>query len=126
MNFLKAKVVAEADAAVTLEVAALGRVDLPRERLPGGIVPGNLDTVGVRPEMLTILFEDIATPQFRTEGTVTDTQYYGDMTYYSVKLDGEEAPVTISMRNTAGRSVVTPGSRVKVGWGADSVVVFAE
>ncbi|XDA99223.1 ABC transporter ATP-binding protein [Sulfitobacter sp. LCG007] len=124
MNFLSAKAVRETGSTVTLEIAALGQVDVPQSHLPQGMRAGAIDTVGVRPEMLTILFDESAPSQFRTRGTVTDTQYYGDMTYYSVALDGVEAPVTISMRNTAGRSVAKPGSEVSVGWGADSIVIF--
>ena len=46
------------------------------------------------------------------------------MTYYSVRLPGLRDDVTISMRNTAGRSIASPGSTVPVGWGADSIVLF--
>jgi spermidine/putrescine transport system ATP-binding protein len=47
------------------------------------------------------------------------------MTYYSVKLPEAEAPATVSMRNTAGRSIIETGTKVRVGWGAESVVLFS-
>jgi spermidine/putrescine transport system ATP-binding protein len=46
------------------------------------------------------------------------------MTYYDVRLAQTDATVTITMRNTAGRSVMAAGSIVTVGWGADSIVLF--
>ena len=52
------------------------------------------------------------------------SSYYGDMTYYGVKLTGVEQPVTISMRNTAGRTIAPAGSRMSVGWGTDSIILF--
>ncbi|ESR24545.1 Putrescine transport ATP-binding protein PotA [Lutibaculum baratangense AMV1] len=50
--------------------------------------------------------------------------YYGDMTYYNVMLPGAGAPVMISMRNTAGRPILTAGDPARVGWGAESVLVL--
>ena len=56
---------------------------------------------------------------------MVNASYYGDMTYYSIKLPELEKPATISMRNTAGRSIVPAGTNVRIGWGADSVVLFS-
>ena len=58
------------------------------------------------------------------EGEVIGNEYYGDMTYYTVRLPGHDTPVTISMRNTAGRSVLAPGEPAVIGWGAESIVLF--
>ncbi len=124
MNFLPATASAGTVDTVTLDIAALGRIDLPKSALPEGLAVQQIDTVGVRPEMLTLLFDDADRAERRTEAKVTATQYYGDMTYYTVALPGQDEPVTISMRNTAGRSVAPVGSSVSVGWGADSIVVF--
>ncbi|MEZ7813404.1 MAG: hypothetical protein QMC17_01845 [Paracoccaceae bacterium] len=46
------------------------------------------------------------------------------MTYYNVKLNDHDDDMTISMRNTAGRSIVPAGSKVQVGWGVESIVLF--
>ena len=124
MNFLPARVTGSSDTHLTVDIPALGTADVPRHGIGPNADLGAIDTVGVRPEMLTLLFDDANHTRYRTTGEVTDTQYYGDMTYYTVRLQGLDAPVTISMRNTAGRSVVPPGSEVSVGWGPDSVVVF--
>ena len=126
MNFLPARWVAETDTDITLDIAALGQTIITRDRLPPGIVASAVETVGVRPEMLTLLFDATDHAQHEVEAEVVDTQYYGDMTYYGVRLPGQDAPVTISMRNTAGRSVAAPGSKVRVGWGAESIVLFRD
>ncbi|GHF53551.1 TOBE domain-containing protein [Seohaeicola zhoushanensis] len=123
MNFLDARATT-APGGLALDIAALGRVDLPSDRLPQGIDPAAVTTIGVRPEMLTLLFDPADRAERTTPGRVTGTSYYGDMTYYSVALEGVDKPVTISMRNTAGRSVLPPGSPVTVGWGAESIVLF--
>jgi spermidine/putrescine transport system ATP-binding protein len=124
MNFLPARVTKAGETHLTLDIPALGTAEVPRHGIEGDT--DGIDTVGVRPEMLTLLFDSSDRSQHRAEGEVVDTDYYGDMTYYRVRLDGHDTPVTVSMRNTAGRSVVPPGSRVSVGWGAESVVVFRE
>ena len=58
------------------------------------------------------------------QGVVAETAHYGDMTYYSVRLGGKEEPVTISTRDTAGRSILKQGEPATVGFAADSIVVF--
>lgn len=126
MNFLPARVTALSDTHLTLDIAALGEAQVPRDRLGIDVNPDKIDTIGVRPEMLTVLFDQDERSQNKVEGEVVDTEYYGDMTYYEVRLPGHDKPLTISMRNTAGRSVVAPGSTVSVGWGIESIVVFGE
>jgi spermidine/putrescine transport system ATP-binding protein len=59
-----------------------------------------------------------------TEGSVEEVVYYGDMTYYDIRLDGVERPVTISMRNLVGRRVLERGERARVAWDAGSMVLF--
>ncbi|MBW7920789.1 MAG: ABC transporter ATP-binding protein [Rubellimicrobium sp.] len=124
MNFLPATFVSRDAAGVTVDVTALGRVTIPPALVPAPLDSATIDTVGVRPEMFTILSDRVEPAERATPGTVTGNSYYGDMTYYTVQLDGGAAPITISMRNTAGRSVLPSGSRVSVGWGAESIVLF--
>ncbi len=124
MNFLDARSTGSMAGGLTLDIAALGTVQIPADAVPSGIDPAQISKVGVRPEMLTLLFEPSDHAQYEVAAEVVSSDYYGDMTYYSVILPGQEAPVTISMRNTAGRSIAKPGSPVRVGWGADSIVLF--
>ena len=124
MNFLPATVTASSDTAMSVNIPSLGQVDLHADQLPEGLNPAAVDTIGVRPEMLTILFDESEAAEREAPGEVTSASYCGDMTYYSVLLAQADEPVTISMRNTTGRSILTPGTQVRVGWGHESVVLF--
>lgn len=123
MNFLEASVTDEAGQRISLDVAALGRVEVPRAQAPGGTDGGRV-SVGIRPEMLTILFDETDRAEREVEGEVVEATYYGDMTYYGVRLPGAEAPATISMRNTVGRPILHEGDRARVGWSSESIVVL--
>ena len=124
MNMLDATCTAQSEVGLTLDIAALGTIDLPKSAVPQGLDPSAIESIGIRPEMLTLLLDDGDSAEKVVEAQVTDTAYYGDMTYYSVLLPGLTDTTTISMRNTAGRAIVQPGTTVKVGWGAESVVLF--
>ena len=56
--------------------------------------------------------------------TVKEVIYFGDMTYYDVKLDGVSSPVRLSMRNVPGRPVLDIGARARVAWSPDALVLF--
>ena len=124
MNFLPATVTASKAGELAVDIPSLGQVSVNADRAPEGVDPSSINTIGVRPEMLTILFDDSEKAQCETTGEVTATSYCGDMTYYSVRLPKADDSVTISMRNTAGRSIVPVGTPVRVGWGSESVVLF--
>jgi spermidine/putrescine transport system ATP-binding protein len=123
MNFLDARLLGERDGRLSLEIAALGRIEVPSAQAPGGLNGGRI-SVGIRPEMLSILLNAHDGAEREVEGEVVEAAYYGDMTYYTVRLPGAAAPAMISMRNTAGRRVLAPGDRARVGWGAESIVVL--
>lgn len=124
MNFLEARLISTDTNGITLTIPALGHVTLPQSAVPTGLNPTQISKIGIRPEMLTLLFDARDTAENEVQAEVVSSDYYGDMTYYSVLLPKQTKPVTISMRNTAGRSIATPGSPVRVGWGAESVVLF--
>jgi spermidine/putrescine transport system ATP-binding protein len=124
MNFFEARVQAQANGSISLDIAGLGPVEIPRDQAPGG-VNGAKARVGIRPEMLTILLEDGDSAEHEVTGEVKDTSYYGDMTYYTIRLPGAEAPATVSMRNTAGRRILRQGDPARVGWGRDSVLLLS-
>jgi spermidine/putrescine transport system ATP-binding protein len=50
--------------------------------------------------------------------------YYGDMTYYDVKFPSKEDPITVTMRNTAGREVLEIGAKARVGWSTSSLLLL--
>jgi spermidine/putrescine transport system ATP-binding protein len=123
MNFLEAQLVSGAGDQLSLDVAALGRVEVPRSQAPGGVNGGHI-SVGIRPEMLTILLEDGDRSPREVEGVISDANYYGDLTYYEVQLPGTEALATVTMRNTAGRRILREGMKARVGWSPEAIVVL--
>lgn len=125
MNFLDARPIDTGSSAVRFDVEGLGEVDIAPEQMPEharALAP----VVGLRPEALTLLFEE---PKLRgdhvVDGVVEDLSYYGDMTYYEVRLEGTSTPVTISMKNLTSRPVLERGAMAKIGWDPHSLVVFA-
>ena len=123
MNFLPARVTGRAAGRVALDVAALGAVEVDEAQAPGGVNGGEV-SAGIRPEMLTVLLDDSETAPHEITGEVVDVSYYGDMTYYDVRLPGVDAPATISMRNTAGRRILAEGEPARIGWSPDSIILL--
>jgi spermidine/putrescine transport system ATP-binding protein len=123
MNFLGAKLTSNAGDRLSLEVAALGPVEVPQSQAPGGI-DGSEIVVGVRPEMLTLLTEEGEHAEREVEGEIVDTNYFGDMTYCDVRLPGVAEPATISMRNTVGQRIPVAGEKTRIGWSSGSIVVL--
>ena len=120
MNFLPGR--ASGDG---VEVAGLGQAEIAAVQMPGGAVAGAC-SVGLRPETLSILYEGETSKARETTGTIDEVVYYGDMTYYDVRLQGMEKPVRISMRNMVGREVLSVGAAARVAWDPRAMVVFAE
>ncbi|PZR00955.1 MAG: Fe3+/spermidine/putrescine ABC transporter ATP-binding protein [Cereibacter sphaeroides] len=123
MNFLPAEVKAQTNTGFDVEVGGLGRVEIAAAQAPGA-PSGQAASVGFRPETLTILYDGQTTTDRVSEGAVEEVVYYGDMTYYDVKLDGIPAPVRLSMRNLPGRPVLDIGTRAKVAWNPSALVLF--
>ena len=55
---------------------------------------------------------------------IEEVVYFGDMTYYDVRLDGTDSLTRISMRNVFGRPVLEIGVRTRVSWSAGALVLF--
>jgi spermidine/putrescine transport system ATP-binding protein len=106
----------------SVEIAGFGRAAVAPDQLVGGTEPGPV-TVGIRPETLAIVF-DGAGGGNTVEGRIADRAYYGDMTTYTVQLDGAEAPVGISVENQEGRPVLRAGDRARVAWDPRALVLF--
>ncbi|MEZ5754434.1 MAG: ABC transporter ATP-binding protein [Paracoccaceae bacterium] len=123
MNFLPAKVLEEGAASVEVDAAGFGRIHIEASQVMGGATSEGA-TVGFRPETLTILYEGSAATDRESMATIEEVVYFGDMTYYDVKIDGTEMPVRISMRNVFGRPVLDRGARARVGWSPGALVLF--
>lgn len=122
MNFLPATITSEGPNGVEAEVAGFGKVSLAPDQVLGA--PSGKTEVGFRPETLTILFDGQSASDRETPATIEEVVYYGDMTYYDVKLDGTEAPMRLSMRNVFGRPVLDRGTRTRVAWAPGALVLF--
>lgn len=123
MNFLPATVT-DAEQ-ISLEIAGLGIATIDLEQAPSGAASGPAH-VGIRPEMMTVLYEGEADRGEVANATVADRAYYGDMTYYDLTLAGVERPITISMKNIIGRPILEIGDAVRVSWDARSLVLFRD
>ena len=123
MNFLPGRITGRGDG-IALDIAGLGSATVAPEQCAEGTI-GTDCHVGVRPETMSIRFDgDPTGPGSTAEGTVSEVVYYGDMTYYDIRIAGSEAPATVSMRNTAGRRILTQGETARIGWGRESVVLL--
>lgn len=119
MNFLPAEVAGQSGTGLTVEVPGLGRADLGADQCP----EGRGHAIGLRPESLTILFDGQAAERV-AEGVIEDRTYYGDMTYYDIRLDGAPGVVSVSMRNMPGRRVLEAGDRARLAWDPAAMVLF--
>ncbi|MEL6586963.1 MAG: ABC transporter ATP-binding protein, partial [Pseudomonadota bacterium] len=117
MNFLPAKLTG-----TDVEIAGLGLV--PLEALQGVADGDGAVTAGLRPETATLLFDGQTAPDQEAQGAIAEVIYYGDMTYYDVRLDGSEKPIRISMRNVFGRPVLDIGAPARVSWSPGAVTLF--
>jgi spermidine/putrescine transport system ATP-binding protein len=122
MNFVPAKILSEG-AVVEVEAQGFGRLNLNPEQCTGTASAAGA-AVGFRPETLTMLFEGQKASDRETMAKVAEVVYYGDMTYYDVKLDGTDNPVRISMRNVFGRPILDIGMRISVAWSPGALVLF--
>ena len=123
MNFLPAKIISEAGGKIEVEAQGFGKLSLDAEQAPG-VASGEGAAVGFRPETLTILFEGQTASDRESMASIEEVVYYGDMTYYDVKLDGTDMPIRISMRNVFGRPVLDIGARTRVAWSPGALVLF--
>ena len=122
MNFLPAKILSENGGKVEVDIQGFGHVTLDSGQVSGS--PSEGTAIGFRPETLTILFDSQKAADRESDATVTEVVYYGDMTYYDIKLDGTDQPVRLSMRNVFGRPVLDIGTRTKVAWSPGALMLF--
>ena len=123
MNFIPATVTASTAQTLSLDIDALGKIELPQSAAHR---TGDKITIGIRPEMLTVLYDKTDKADHVFNAIIEDTAYYGDMTYYDVRLENSDITATVSMRNTAGRPILDQGDTTRVGWGAESITILAE
>ena len=123
MNFIKGFFILKEGSKPFVESKLLGKIPVNQEQIPSQVDPGPV-TIGIRPEMLTLLYDDQKSPEYEFEGEILENFYYGDMTYYSVKVKDHDSPMTISMRNTTGRRILEEGEQTRLGWSTESLVIL--
>jgi spermidine/putrescine transport system ATP-binding protein len=128
MNFLPAQVLGQtshgAKHGAKVAIQGLGHVNLGADQCPNGMESGQAK-IGLRPETLTILPQDAQADTRATQAAIIEeVTYYGDMTYYDVRLPDASGPVSVAMRNESGLPVWDRGARVSLVWDADAMVLF--
>jgi spermidine/putrescine transport system ATP-binding protein len=123
MNFIEGQLLKDGDQNTTVGAGILGNVKVNPDQMPIPLNSGPV-TIGIRPEMLTLLIDDQDRTEFEISGVILESAFFGDMTYYTVQVRGLKSPLTISMSNTAGRRVLEDGESARVGWGAESLVIL--
>ncbi|MDH2325898.1 ABC transporter ATP-binding protein [Cereibacter sp. SYSU M97828] len=123
MNFLPAEVISETAGSIEVEAQGFGRIHVDPKQAASE-APGKSASIGFRPETLTILHEGQQATDREVGATIEEVVYYGDMTYYDVKIDGTEKPVRLSMRNVFGRPVLDIGMRTRIAWSPGALVLF--
>lgn len=122
MNFLDV-VVRSSNEPIDLEISGLGRVTISPDQVPEPVTIGKA-IVGIRPETLSLLFDGETTNLRLIDGVVDEVVYYGDMTYYDVRVQGVEKPLNIAMKNVIGRPVLDVGAATRVVWDERSLVLL--
>ena len=117
MNFLPLRI--DGDEA---EIAGLGRIALAEMAAPAAAT--DAPVVGFRPETVTLLFPGQEAQGRVSDCVVTEVVYYGDMTYYDVRLEGAAAPIRVSMRNVFGREVLEIGTPARLAWSPGAMIPF--
>lgn len=124
MNFLPATC-APVEGENRVTIAGLGEAEITPDQCPEGAPEGDC-VVGFRPETLTLLFEGQSATHREAPATIEEVVYYGDMTYYDLRLEGVARMVRISMRNVFGRDVLDVGAKVRVSWSPGALVLFKQ
>ncbi|WBU58351.1 ABC transporter ATP-binding protein [Paracoccus sediminicola] len=129
MNFLPATILSDAADGLRVDVEGLGEIDIPAAQIAEKGEADDAPMIGFRPEAVNVFPEGQQQNAPRQSGGIIDeVVYYGDMTYYDVRLDEEDGttsePVRISMRNVFGRDIPDVGTRVSVGWSPSTMILF--
>ena len=125
MNFLPVTILSEDGQGALVDVAGLGQIQIPAAQISRASPDDDGPSIGFRPETMTLVTPGQAHNQPReSEATIDEVVYYGDMTYYDLRLDGAGKVVRISMRNGFGRDVQCVGTRTRLAWSPGSLILF--
>jgi spermidine/putrescine transport system ATP-binding protein len=119
MNFLSAQSVQAKDGKVSAWVPGFGEVvcAAPQDAGAGELV------LGIRPERLRILWDGESSAS-QIEGVVQDRHYFGEMTSLSVRIEGQETPLSVVETNDFGADDIPVGARVRLAYDKDAFVAM--
>jgi spermidine/putrescine transport system ATP-binding protein len=123
MNFVKAEIVEENGATLTVETNGFGRVTT--EKPKAFVRNGHGATLGIRPERLRVLWDD-ATARFEVAGKVVDRHYFGEITHLIVEVPGLEKPLSVSETNNFGADDIPVGAPVRLAYDPDALFALAD
>ena len=124
MNFIEGQLLIDEKGKTSVEAGILGKMDVNSDQIAVPLDSGGLVTIGIRPEMMSLLFEERDRTEFEIGGVIKESAYFGDMTYYTVEVSGLNSTLTISMRNTSGRRILENGESARIGWGSESLEIL--
>lgn len=121
MNLLPANITAQNTRNTIIDIPGFGQKTFDTASVPDGT--GAL-VVGIRPEQMTLLYDDERPDGDILNGQITEVTYRGDMTYYDISLPSLDKPIWLSMRNTPGRQIMNTGDAVRIEWSQDSILLL--
>lgn len=112
MNFFDARVVSRVNGHATMEVAGLGKLDVPANGT--SLREGDRAAIAVRPEKLQVHTQK-PSDQPMIEGTLEMTTYLGERSHFHVRIPGVEQTLAISAQNSSIQSE-TSGTQDRPVW----------
>jgi spermidine/putrescine transport system ATP-binding protein len=122
MNFVKAAIVEENGARITVDTRGFGRITTDK---PGGPLTNGSATLGIRPERLRVLWDNTSA-KHEVAGKVVDRHYFGEITHLIVDVPGMDKPLSVSETNDFGADDIPVGAQVRLGYDPDALVAMAD
>jgi spermidine/putrescine transport system ATP-binding protein len=123
MNFVKADIVEENDASLTVDTLGFGRVRTAKPR--AFVRNGSAATLGIRPERLRVLWDDDTAP-FEVVGKVVERHYFGEITHLIVEIPGLEKPLSVTETNDFGADDIPVGTTIRLAYDPEALVAMAD
>lgn len=125
MNFFDATLQTDGPSSATLDVAGLGRIEIPQERLSE--IRGGALQVALRPEKIH-LHDDSPNRVRVVQGEIHSVAYLGEFSHYFVSLKGLDKPIAVSEQNADRVNGIKGdvGEPVWMSWNDDAVIVLNE
>ncbi len=123
MNFVKAKVIEESGASLTVDTLGFGRI---RTDKPAAFsCKDGAATLGIRPERLRVLWDD-ETSEFQVAGAVVERHYFGEVTHLVVEIPGLEKPLSVIETNDFGADDIPLGATIRIAYDPEALVAMAD